>query len=290
LVSTASAAPAEAPGFLARTYVPGPPLGALIEKLWLYEGYTVGHARERLLPMGTMELVINLREDESRVYDPRTGLALPSRVQRGALLCGAHSESFIIDTDEQQSVIGVHFKPGGAAPFLGVPAGELHNRQVGLEDLWGGAAPALRERLVATKSPEAKLRVLERALLARAKRPPAMRPEVGFALGAFAAPDDPMRVRDVVAELGWSPRRFIRCFEDAVGLTPKLYARVQRFQGALARIHARPAVAVDWTAVAAHCGYFDQAHFIRDFRGFAGLTPTEYAALCLRHTNHVPLA
>jgi len=87
-------------------------------------------------------------------------------------------------------------------------------------------------------------------------------------------------VEDVTAQIGLSSRRFIEIFRNQVGLTPKLYCRIRRFQRVLAAID--DASDVDWTGVALKCGYFDQAHFIHDFRAFSGVSPTMY----LRHRTH----
>ena len=70
-------------------------------------------------------------------------------------------------------------------------------------------------------------------------------------------------------------------------MAPKLFARVQRFQSVVGTVHA--ASEVDWSDIAAACGYFDQAHFIHDFRAFSGFTPGAYLALKSEHRNHVPL-
>lgn len=82
-------------------------------------------------------------------------------------------------------------------------------------------------------------------------------------------------------------RRFRERFQSEVGMAPKLFARVQRFQAVIGAVHALDEV--DWAGIAADCGYFDQAHFIHDFRAFSGLTPTEYLAFKSEHRNHVPL-
>ena len=85
-----------------------------------------------------------------------------------------------------------------------------------------------------------------------------------------------------------SQRWFTERFRAEVGMTPKLFARVQRFQRVVQTIH--PLAQVDWADVASACGYFDQAHFIHDFRAFSGFTPAAYLALKSVHQNHVPLA
>lgn len=76
-------------------------------------------------------------------------------------------------------------------------------------------------------------------------------------------------------------------FARGVGMTPKLFCRVWRFQRVLRAVHHRDAV--DWTEVALACGYFDQPHLIHDFREFSGLSPTEYLAARTEHLNHVPM-
>ena len=114
---------------------PPPPLSDFVDVLWLYQGYEVSHEKERLMPDGSVELVINLAEDCIRNYDSRN----PEKFETvpGCVVSGPRSEFFVIDTAGEAAVVGVHFKPGGAFPFFGLPAGDLHNRSVTLDDLWG---------------------------------------------------------------------------------------------------------------------------------------------------------
>src|SRR5437762_5733252 len=100
-------------------YTPPPPLATFIDVIWFYEGVSAAHEKERVLPDGSMELVINLREDTIQIYD-RQNHSQPQRF-RGIVLSGAHSEFFVIDTASQESIMGVHFKPGGAFPFVALP-------------------------------------------------------------------------------------------------------------------------------------------------------------------------
>ena len=161
---------------------------------------------------------------------------------------------------------------------------ELRNQHVTLEALWGGRATELRERLLAAKGAEARLLLLERALLfLRSGRIPG-HAAVGHALAAFRR--GPRRIADVVDETGLSPRRFIRLFSDEVGLTPKSFCRVRRFQRTVALLHH--VQAVDWAETAVDCGYSDQSHMIYDFQDFAGLSPASYLARRTEHINHVP--
>lgn len=266
-------------------HVPAPPLSQFVGLLWLYEDYHQPHKMERLLPDGSMELVINLIDDRVRVYDPLDTTKFDTL--RGSVIVGAHSEFFVIDTAEQHHVAGVHFKPGGAFPFFDPPASELRNMQVSLEDLWGSLAGELRERLLAAPTPEGKFRILEQTLLARVAETLQRHPAVAYALHEFHGLPHTRTIADVTGQIGLSAKRFIQVFSGEVGLTPKLFCRVQRFQRVLRRIGTgRP---VEWAAVAADCGYFDQAHFIRDFRAFSGMNPSAYITQRTEHLNHVPL-
>src|SRR5262245_59363267 len=117
-----------------RTYTPGPPLDEYIDRFWFCSD-TPPHPRERILPSGTVELVINLSDDEIRIYDP----SQPNRTRRysGAAVSGPYSNFFLIDPLVHASIIGVHFRPGRAVPVLGVPASELADAHIDLENLWG---------------------------------------------------------------------------------------------------------------------------------------------------------
>ena len=268
------------------THVPRPPLRNFVELFWFYDGYFAGsHSKERLMPDGSIELVINLKQDEARIYD-RDNLDKCERLP-GTLLCGPHSSFFVIDTAQQDSVIGIHFKPGGAFPFFKMPAMELHNLHVSLEDLWGHEARLLRERLLEAQTPEMKFQVLEEGLLARAFKPLERHRAVDFALALFRNIHTAPAMTELAEEIGISSRRFIQLFSNEVGLTPKLFARVRRFQQVLQMIHRGDNC--DWVDLAAGCGYFDQAHFIHDFKAFAGINPTTYLVQKTEHLNHVPI-
>jgi len=268
------------------SHIPKPPLNQFVELFWFYDGFPPrSHRRERLMPDGSVEMIINLGEDEARIYD-RNDLARCNRLP-GTLICGPHSNFFVIDTAEQKSVMGVHFRPGGAFPFFKLPVDELHDQHVSLADLWGHQAQFLREQLLEAPTPEQKFAVLERCLMEQAFRPLERHRAVGHALALFRNIHTAPAVSAVSDGIGISSRRFIQLFSSETGLTPKLFCRVRRFQRALQLIHKGSDF--DWPDLAADCGYFDQAHFIHDFRAFSGMNPTTYLTLKTEHLNHVPI-
>jgi AraC-like DNA-binding protein len=268
---------------LFRQRVPKPPLDAFITSIWVFQNDPRPHALERVLPSGAAQLIINLKEDKTRIYEE----VPPHRCVEGAgtVLSGVHSRYQIIDTSEQEYVAGVAFRPGGTVPFTRMPAYEASDVDVPLEALWGVRRTSdLRERLLERRGPEAKLDALELAL-EEMWGASTVHPAVSFALTRFDRGPHGASIERVTNEVGLSAKRFIERFKIEVGVTPKRYCRIRRFQQAVALAHEGRHV--DWVQVALDCGYFDQAHFIHDFRSFAGITPTGYQAARTAFQNHV---
>jgi AraC-like DNA-binding protein len=265
--------------------LPRPPLSAFVESFWLYEGDIPPHKLERRLPDGSMSLVINLRADRTRVYDRSNPEVFHD--SRGGVLSGAHSTFTLLDTASTASALGVQFKPGGVAAFLPLPAGELRDEVVSLENVWGASALDLREQALEAETAEGRVRALERWLLARFAPSRVAHSAIAFALDAFRDASSRPMVSSVIEQIGMSQTRFIHLFRDAVGLTPKQFCRIQRFQQTLCALES--GAPAPWGEVAAAHGYFDQAHLIHEFQAFSGLAPGAYLAACVAHRNHVPL-
>jgi AraC-like DNA-binding protein len=224
-----------------------------------------------------------LTDEPLRAYD--NGNVCRYASYRGPLVCGARSEFAVIDAASQRSVMGVQFKAGGAVPLLGFPAGDLRNQYVSLDVAWGRQASDLHDQLLHARSAKARFQVLESTLIRRLSRAPEQSAAVNCSLAALDRAPHDQAIGEVCNAVGLSARRFIEVFCDHVGMTPKLYCRVRRFQSALSLIGAQSNI--DWARVALACGYFDQAHFNRDFRAFAGVTPTTYLTGRGEHQNHL---
>lgn len=232
-----------------------------------------------------MAVVINLGHDTLRVANPERADQFQSF--HGGVLNGAFSEFCIIDPTTLVTTMSICFKPGGARLFLPMPASEVTNQVVDLFTLWGTAAFDLREQLQAVRSRVEMVRILERFFLAYVAWERTPHPAIPFALSSFQVEKGRHSVSDMTAQLGVSPKRFIHLFEEAVGLTPKVFCRLLRFQEGLSLIEAGQWSS--WADLALSCGYFDQAHFIHDFQAFSGLTPQAYMAQRSPYRNHVPL-
>lgn len=274
------------------TYKPAAPLSEFVENFWAYQ-FNSGSLKERIFPTGTFELVFNLRDDEMRIYkDAQIGEFLR---YSGAIAAGLYGRPFVTDTALEASVMGVHFKPGGAFLFLGFDVGELRDTHIDLQMVWGRAAVEIRERLCGTASLTRRFRLLEQFLVSRYLHPPAHHSAVALALAAVMGGQAQM-TRELAREAGLSEKRFIDVFRREVGMNPRLLTRISRFQRVLAR--TREPDAPHWADLASNHGYFDQSHLIRDFLAFSGSTPAEYVRR-LGHLrsrgiqakfNHLPLA
>jgi AraC-like DNA-binding protein len=270
-----------------RIHIPAPPLNSFIRCFWYAEDSPQQpHQRERLMPNGEATIVFNLRDEEMRLYDAGDLNRYTSCGLAG--LTGPRTNCFAIDTAAEDRVVGIQFQPGGTFPFLREPAGAVANQSAPLECFWGGAASEIRERLLAAPSVDAMFAVLERSLIAQLAGPLELHAAIRFARAHICRAPHVATVSGVMDRIGLSQRRFIELFRNQIGLTPKAFCRVRRFQRVLESVHRK--TGVDWAQVALEGGYYDQAHFIHDFQSFSGLTPATYLARATEHLNHVPMA
>lgn len=263
-------------------YRPAQPLAGHVEFFghWRHSGPTY---RSRALPRGAVTIVFDVGRRQQLDFftaDGRTRLAVPP-----AVVTGPHRAAYVTDIAADEPAMAIHFRPGGAFPFLGIPLGDLQDVAVGLDDIWGHSGRELHERLIAAPSVAARFGILERFLLSRARLSVRRDPGVAAALAAVET-NPSVRMADLRRLTGLSTKRMIALFRAEVGLAPKAYARVRRLQAALRQLAAGTA---GGARIAADTGYFDQAHFAREFRSFTAMTPTQYGRQRLVLPSHVPV-
>jgi AraC-like DNA-binding protein len=252
-------------------YKPAPALSAYVEKIWYCDGHQGEHQKQRVLPNGRFQLLISLTDA------PIGGRGLANwEVGRGesSLVVGMQTRFSVMDTSTLESAMWLVFQPGAARAFFDAPADAFYNERLPLDLIWGSLAGELRNRLREAKSPAEKFQVMETGLLERINRRLELHPAVRYALGEFARIPHIRSVVDVAREAGLSRRRFAQLFREQVGLTPKLYCRLHRFQGVLRQIAL--GAPVNWADVALAGGYCDQAHLANEFRSFSGISPASY--------------
>jgi AraC-like DNA-binding protein len=264
--------------------VPRPPLHELIEDLYYLQG-APPYPWLTLPPAPAAVLIVNL--------------GAPFRIRAGAdVEAGEYADGVVITPSTRAlefgyppgtRSVGVHFKPWGLAPFVRMPAAELCDRPVTVEEVWSRrATEELRNRLATAAGPREMLTLLEDELMRR------VRETAGLGLvrhtsSVIAAATGAVAIGDLSAAAGVSGTHLAQRFKEVIGVTPKRFARTYRFAATVLSID--PAEPVDWLELAGRAGYYDQAHFVNEFRAFTGLTPTRYLDLRRRflreHPGHV---
>lgn len=261
--------------------VPRPPLDGLIDDLYYLAG-TPPYARLMLPPSPSALLVLNLGDD-LRI---RAGTDISAAEYVDGCVVTVPTRAWEFGYPLRTRTVGVHFKPWGPAPFLPLPAAELRDRPVTVEQVWGRAATTeLRERLATAPGPHEMLTLLEEELMRRLCETAGLG-LVRHTSNVVAATGGAVAIGDLTEAAGVSSTQLAQRFKALVGLTPKRLARTVRFFSGVFPID--PAEPVDWGAVAADAGYFDQAHFGHEFRAFTGLTPTRYVEVRRRFQREHP--
>jgi len=247
-----------------------PALRGVVTQLWHGAG-RVAYARDRILPRAQSYLLINLGPPQYMVLrgEPEIRVAFDDIWFSGI-------SDIPIDTEAPHGsvLLGVAFTSCGAASLLGMPQYEIANRTGSFADLFGRAALQLRERLQGISGAASRLAVAEEWLLDNCVSGRHIHPLVTWATRRLAESGGKLRTAQLAHDAGCSRKHIAGLFRDRVGLAPKTLARIHRFQSALASIGTEHCT--HWSELAAHCGYYDQAHLIHDFRQFAGMAPAEF--------------
>ncbi len=267
------------------THIPLPPLSHFVEWFFFYEGFAPPHTKEKRLPDGAVELLINLREEPKLLFDNHDqGKATEFK---RSWISGQQEGYIVIDVAGESSMMGIRFKPGGGWPFFPFPMSEIQNGVVELDLIWGREAHFLQEKLVAASSPALKFHLLENFLLDWANGQLDANPYIDFAVQALQHPGEDFSIKWLTQKTGISHKHLIRTFDKCIGVKPKMLARILKFQKAIHLLEQRQTV--KWTDLAYDCGYFDQAHFIKEFQQFSGINPTSYFDVRGESINYLPV-
>ena len=246
---------------------PGRSLASYVGAFYAYDERGTSFRRRRELPDGSAVLIFNLG-GELRVEHPRDARRAFGAGQ--SFYSGASATYAVTETDRAQTGAEIKFSLLGARLFLGLPLEEFGD---GLIDAWqafGQPAMELRDRLAETRSLDEKVRALVGATAPKLGSEDGIAPGLAFAFRRLSRAD--VRIADVAREIGMGRERFSKAFRREFGLTPKTFARVRRFARTLRVRRQEPSLT--GAALAAQCGYVDQAHMIHDFQEFSGRPPS----------------
>jgi AraC-like DNA-binding protein len=264
------------------SYIPSPPLNAYIEDLYYLDG-PAAYPRQKVIPVASSNLMINLGNPFA-VYEPDR--VQPLITCRDSWLVGIWSTYHSVDWPPNVRFFGVHFKPSGAYPFLGLPLSEVNSQVVPLDAIWGSYAGEIREQLYAAPNIQAGFALLEQLLLARLHEAPHGLSVVQYAITEIDQRHGALSIRALSDQIGISQNHLGTQFKRLVGILPKEAARFYRFAHVLRRIDvAQP---VDLTRIAHEFEFYDQSHFNKDFVAFTGYSPSEYVQLRRRVESENP--
>jgi AraC-like DNA-binding protein len=252
--------------------VPGQPHAALAGLVRGYQGYreiTAAPMRRREMPDAQVVMIIDFGP-ALRILDQSGGQV--RHQHRAGFVAGLHDSFTLTETEAAMSGIQINFTLTGARAFFAGPADALSGRVVALDDLLSDGR-GLRDRLVEERCWASRFRIIDQVILERVARAAPLPRWLEWTWSQLQRSGGRAEIGALAREVGFSRKHLAASFRQSLGTTPKALARLLRFRRALAALRSgRPP---DWTALALDCGYYDQAHFIRDFRQFSGGPPTE---------------
>jgi len=271
-----------------RAYQPGFPLDHFVKKLIYTEGFSAPHNLDRFLPDGNSEIIIDLTELPQHIYDNKSLQAI--QTCRSAWVSGVRTRPITIPSGNGSRMLIVVFKKGRVFPFYPFPLSDLTDTVAEADLVFGRSFNNLREQLLCTKPIDRMFPFVERFLLQQAGEALQTNPSdrcIEYAVSSIIHKPTMRGLHELSEEIGYSQKHFIDLFRQRVGVTPKQYLKIMRFQKAIGSIETRENL--DWSQIALESGFYDQAHFIRDFKQFSGFTPNEYIQRKTDILNYVPV-
>jgi AraC-like DNA-binding protein len=250
---------------------PSPALTPFVKCFWILENEAVAeNPRELVLPDGCMELIIHYG-DLFRQYQPGTSA---SAVQPRSFLYGQLKKFIEVGPTGKTGIISARFHPNGTEPFLSVPAQRLTDKITTLDTLFGEKGKKAEQEIIAADSIAKKISILENLLVSQIRPDFQADAVVENCVQRILQYNGLLNIESLDGIYPFSFRQLERKFTAVVGLTPKMFARIVRFRHIFRLANEQN---IDTLATLAYeSGYYDQSHFIRDFRAFSGLNPKHY--------------
>lgn len=264
-----------------REYRPCAELAPYVKCFWQLESTVdIGDsAPERILPDGCAEIMVHYGDRFRRAH--RNGLL---ETQPRSFIFGQLSRHIEVGPTGRAGIIAVRFHPGGAYPFIPIPLSELTNTSIDLTTLWGAVGRELEECLLNAESTESRLALLRTFLIRKLRAESGRDRLVAECVRRIVTSRGRLGIDAVTSDLDISHRQIERKFASVVGMSPKLLSRITRFQNVFRLVNEGRVNSL--TALSYEGGYYDQAHFIRDFKAFAGVNPRAYFAASNQLSEH----
>lgn len=257
-------------GMRYQEYKPPNELAAWIKLFWVFESCSDDPVPETIVADGFPELIIHFRSPFAEV--DRAGRSLK---QPAAVACGQLTRPLVLHSSLDAGMIGIRFQPSGMAPFLAASMQSLTDARVPAEDLFVDI-DRLIEDIVESSNDAQRIAACNRFLM-RSIDLDREDSSIRRALDKVMHTCGNISVESLCTLMGTSRRSLELAFQREVGTSPKMYCRITRFRH-LFDAMSESGPSVNWLQIALESGFFDQPHMIRDFRRFAGDSPTSFLA------------
>lgn len=252
-------------------HIPNPPLDPYIETIFHYKDFVPDHSVERVVPTGHLFLIFELDGIPRNTFDNET--QSPKKTFTKAWIAGMQTGYITISAHVQSEMFVIQFKPAGAHPFLHVPVSKLNDKILPAEEIVGGEILTLRDNILSKETPNEKFALVDEWLENRFNETKVPPNELLTAINRLQ--QEPVsHLSRIVEKYPNTQKHLIDQFKKYVGLTPKIYQRILRFNEILQRI--RDKEQITWAEIAYQCNYSDQSHFIKEFSHFSGFNPQEF--------------
>jgi len=270
---------------ISKLYIPSFPLNQFIESFFYYTGFNPEHEVDRFLPDGNVQLIFDLTDYPKYIYDNQSLKEIQSC--KNVWFSGFRTEPITIPSGKDSEMLIVQFHKGKALPFLSEPLHAITNYVIDAELVLKNNILDLRDRLKDIKSIKEKFIHLENNLLFHYRNTLQENPFVDFVISNISSSPNLTSLKYISSKTGYSHKHVIKMFKDHVGVTPKDFLKIERFQRVIQELETKGQI--NWTSLAIDCGYYDQSHFIADFKNFSGFTPVQYMENRGDYLNYIPI-
>ncbi len=248
-------------------------LNTYVKCYYLYDSSLENSFVDTVFPSGYTEIIFNLGTGKWQTCATDQFVTTPSIELWGQII-----RPLTVRSIGKNTMLGIRFLPHAMSSFVEENIDSFNNQVIDFRDLSGNAVNSLHAKLLETNALKKRINLVENFLLTRlssSKKKNSKIAVVNSIMRELKHEDFFDNIENVASRYGITSRYLQKLFLQYTGLTPKLYTKINRFQNSLRLVTQNTN---SLTSIAYDCGYFDQSHFIREFKSFTGLTPTGYTS------------
>ncbi len=253
-----------------QVYTPTEELQPFIKCFWTLDDEGNDEpVRQRVVPDGCMELIFHYGDQYKQYFEDASFLIQPK-----CFVYGQITNYLEIEPTGVTGIVAARFNPDGLSPFILIPVSELENKAVELKNIFGENGIQLEKEVLFAKDNAERIKLIESFLLGFLSDPKIVHTITKTCVEAILQSQGQLSVIDLADKMNVNRRNLERKFTSAIGMSPKQLSRVVRLQAAIKMMEENSFS--NLTSLAYENGYYDQAHFIKDFKEFTGISPRQF--------------